>query len=207
MNLPRPLVIFLAFCGGAAIFATPLVLGAIALGARGPAASASPSAPVAASASAGASSDEVLGTITIHAVDLAFEPTTIEVEQAGRYTVSFMNDGALAHDITFADGTKIPATAGKTVSGEVVIPAAGLTFICSVPGHEAAGMKGTVTVAGAQASGSPAPSGVSAGHARAEPVGTGLRPARSGGAGPCERHGPRHRAEDERAADDRRARL
>ena len=32
MSLPRPLVLFLAFCGGAALFATPLLLAAIALG-------------------------------------------------------------------------------------------------------------------------------------------------------------------------------
>src|SRR5690606_1870142 len=31
--LPKPLVMFLAFCGGAALFATPILLGAIALGA------------------------------------------------------------------------------------------------------------------------------------------------------------------------------
>ena len=28
MNLPRPLVLFLAFCGGGAIFAMPLLIGA-----------------------------------------------------------------------------------------------------------------------------------------------------------------------------------
>ncbi len=32
MSLPRSLVLFLAFCGGAALFATPLLLGALALG-------------------------------------------------------------------------------------------------------------------------------------------------------------------------------
>ncbi len=160
MNLPRPLVLFLAFCGGAAIFATPLVLGALALGVQGPAAAASPSGLVAVSGAP--TSDAVLGTIEINAVDLAFKPPTIEVKQAGRYTVMFTNGGALAHDVTFADGTKILAAAGAKGQGEVVIPAGGLTFICSVPGHEAAGMKGTVTVAGAPASGSAAPTGSAA---------------------------------------------
>lgn len=32
MVLPKPLVMFLAFCGGAALFAAPLLLGAIVLG-------------------------------------------------------------------------------------------------------------------------------------------------------------------------------
>jgi nitrite reductase (NO-forming) len=162
MNLPRPLVLFLAFCGGAAIFATPLVLGAIALGTGRTAASPAASTPAAASTAASPSSGAVLGTITINAVDLGFEPASVEVAQAGRYTVMFMNKGKLAHDITFADGTKIPAAGGAMATGEVVIPAGGLTFICSVPGHEAAGMKGGVTVAGAQASGSPAPGGSTA---------------------------------------------
>ena len=47
-------------------------------------------------------------------------------------------------------------------TGEVVIPAGGLTFICSVPGHEAAGMKGGVTVAGAPGERAPAPGGSAA---------------------------------------------
>lgn len=159
MTLPRSLVLFLAFCGGAAIFATPLVLGAIALGAGHPTAAPAASAALAASGAAAPSSDAILGTITINAVDLGFEPSTIEVAKPGRYAVMFMNQGALAHDITFADGTKIPAAGGAMADGDVVIPAGGLTFICSVPGHEAAGMKGAVTVAGAQASGSATPSG------------------------------------------------
>jgi nitrite reductase (NO-forming) len=162
MNLPRPLVLFLAFCGGAAIFATPLVLGAIALGTGRTTASPAASTPAAASTAASPSSGALLGTITINAIDLGFEPASVEVPQAGRYTVMFMNKGKLAHDITFADGTKIPAAGGAMATGEVVSPAGGLTFICSVPGHEAAGMKGAVTVAGAQASGSPAPGGSTA---------------------------------------------
>ena len=37
MTLPKPLVLFLAFCGGAAIFGLPLVFAALAFGAGGPA--------------------------------------------------------------------------------------------------------------------------------------------------------------------------
>jgi uncharacterized cupredoxin-like copper-binding protein len=143
MNLPRSLVLFLAACGGGAIFGLPLVLGALALGAGSPVASAS--ASVSASASGAPGSDEPLGTLSIHAFDLGFKPSTLEVKQPGRYTLTFFNDGATLHDLTFDDGTVIKADPGKTVSGEVVIPAGGLGFICSVPGHAAAGMKGTVT--------------------------------------------------------------
>ena len=38
-------------------------------------------------------------------------------------------------------------------TGEVDVPAAGLAFLCSIPGHAAAGMQGTITVAGATAAG------------------------------------------------------
>ena len=59
------------------------------------------------------------------------------------------NTGSTLHDVTFADGTKLSAEGGKTATGTVTIPAAGLTFLCSIPGHADAGMKGEVMVAGA----------------------------------------------------------
>ncbi len=64
----------------------------------------------------------------------------------------------MQHDITFADGTTsgyVDAGASKTV--EVDVPAAGITFICSIPGHAQAGMQGGVTVKGATASATPNP--------------------------------------------------
>jgi nitrite reductase (NO-forming) len=99
-----------------------------------------------------------IGSIEISAIDLAFEQATLDVAQPGTYTVNFHNKGALAHDVTFADGTKIVANAGQMGTGTVVIPAGGTTFICSVPGHSVS-MHGTVTVAGA----APSPSGDSHG--------------------------------------------
>lgn len=102
---------------------------------------------------------ELLGTIEVHAFDLGFEPTSVDVPESGRYAVTFVNDGAVLHDLTFADGTAIQAEAGQTTSGEVVIPDGGTTFLCSVPGHADAGMTGNVTVAGAGGGdhGGPAP--------------------------------------------------
>ena len=161
MNMPRSLVVFLAACGGGALFALPMVLGALALGAGSPA----PSASVSAIASGGpaASSDEPLGTLSIHAFDLGFKPAMLEVKQPGRYTLTFVNDGAVAHDITFDDGTVIKADPGTTGTGEVLIPAGGLGFICSIPGHAAAGMTGHVMVAGGTTpSAAPPPSGAAA---------------------------------------------
>ena len=108
----------------------------------------SPAAP--ASPAGGAA---IVGTIDIDSVDIAFEPTTVEVEKAGRYTVNLHNTGTVRHDITFPDGAKAIAEAGATASVEVDVPASGLEFICSVPGHADAGMKGMLVVKGSTGGG------------------------------------------------------
>lgn len=115
----------------------------------------SPSASASAPSSAAPRAGTPIGTIEISAFDLGFNPKTVNVIAAGVYTVKFNNTGAILHDLTFADGTKIVADAGQAATGTVTIPAGGTTFSCTVPGHAAAGMTGTVTVAGA----TPAPSG------------------------------------------------
>jgi nitrite reductase (NO-forming) len=91
----------------------------------------------------------ILGTLEIHGFELGFEPMNPTVEKPGRYTVKFINDGAIIHDIAFPDGTKIVADSKKSGSADITIPAEGLDFICSIPGHADAGMKGKITVAGA----------------------------------------------------------
>jgi nitrite reductase (NO-forming) len=106
----------------------------------------SPDASPGASASAG--EGEILGEIAINAFDLGFEPATVDVAAAGRYTVQFMNDGAVVHDITFEGGEAQVADPGEVIEFEVTIPEGGTTFLCSVPGHAEGGMTGTVTVAG-----------------------------------------------------------
>jgi nitrite reductase (NO-forming) len=152
MMLPRPLVLFLAFCGGGALFGAPLVLAALALGGGAPTTpvSAQVGSP-SATATASLDADEVVGELTFSAFDLGFEPASVEVDQPGRYAVTFVNDGAVLHDITFADGTKIEAEARQSATGEVVIPAEGLGYMCSIPGHADGGMEGAITVAGGSA--------------------------------------------------------
>jgi len=95
--------------------------------------------------------DEILGTIEVRAFDIGFEPTMVHVDAPGRYAVSFFNDGTVLHDLTFANGTVLQAEAGQTATGEVNIPAGGLTFLCSVPGHADGGMRGEVKVTGSAA--------------------------------------------------------
>ena len=111
----------------------------------------------------------VNGSIEVHAFDLGFTPATMTVPAPGSYAVTFVNDGSTTHDMTFADGTKLTADSKKTATGSVTVPAAGLTFLASIPGHADAGMKGVITVAGTTAAASPAASATT-GTAAAAPV-------------------------------------
>ena len=96
----------------------------------------------------------VLGTLELNSVDLLFQPAALTVPKAGAYEVKLTNNGALQHDITFADGTTSGLVdPGQTKSIMVAVPDAGITFICSVPGHAAAGMKGGITIEGSTAGG------------------------------------------------------
>ena len=95
--------------------------------------------------------------ISIEAFDLGFKPAMITVPEAGTYEVELANTGAALHDVTFPDGTKITAAAGERATGSVTIPAEGIAFLCSIPGHGDAGMKGEVMVAGSAAPATPAP--------------------------------------------------
>ena len=108
------------------------------------------------------------GAIEIHAFDLGFKPAAIAVAAAGTYAVTFVNDGAMTHDLTFADGTKLTADSKQTVTGSIVVPAGGLGFICSIPGHSAAGMTGSITVgAGGSTAGTASPAPAAPGAALA----------------------------------------
>jgi uncharacterized cupredoxin-like copper-binding protein len=140
----RSLYYFAAFTGMGAIYAITMLLVALVLGAAvDPTAGAGQASPSGTPGTAGP-----VGTIEVHAFDLGFEPAIAHVSAAGIYRVTFVNDGGTLHDLTFADGTKIEAAAHTTATGQVTIPAAGLSFICSVPGHADGGMRGEVMVSG-----------------------------------------------------------
>ncbi len=99
-----------------------------------------------------ADNDEVLDRIEIRSFDLGFNPASITVAQPGRYEFTLINDGALPHDLVFADGTAtLLINSGETATIEVVIPEEGMEFHCHVPGHADAGMSGRVTVSGSTA--------------------------------------------------------
>jgi nitrite reductase (NO-forming) len=87
--------------------------------------------------------------ISIEAFDLGFKPASVSVESPGSYAVMFHNTGSTLHDLTFADGTKLTADPGAMAEGTVKVPASGLSFKCSIPGHAEAGMTGAISVTGA----------------------------------------------------------
>jgi uncharacterized cupredoxin-like copper-binding protein len=179
--MQRAFLYFAAFAGMASVFAGTLIVTGLLFGTSG-------RVDAGATASAQASAvaqDGPIGAITITAFDLGFEPAMIHVDRAGTYSITFVNDGGVAHDVTFADGTRISADARATASGEVAIPPGGLTFLCSVPGHSDAGMTGEVMVSGsAAASHEPMPSARTAAEMREiDAAVTGLFPAETEGKG------------------------
>ena len=157
--MQRAFLYFAGFTGMGTVFLATLIVAALVVGGAGqasgvtPSQSANPGAP----ASEGVP-DGPIGEITITAFDLGFEPAMIDIPEPGTYAVTFVNDGGTFHDVTFADGTVIGAEGHEQASGEVTIPADGMTFICSVPGHADGGMEGQVVVAMDHASGEPSPS-------------------------------------------------
>ena len=126
----------------------------------------------------------------------------------GRTTVTFVNDGATTHDITFADGTKLSADAEADGDrhGRPSRPRAS-TFLCSIPGHAAGGHDrvdhGRRGRAGGRRRRARPPSPTTAAPV-ADPnappyvLRDADRPGRPG------RHGPRHRLADHRDGHDRR---
>ena len=134
----RAFIYFAAFTGMGALFALSLILAFVVIG--------SPDEPSGSSNETPPPADEGGGEFTITAFDLGFEPAMVHVPGPGPYTVTFVNDGGTFHDLTFDDGTVIGADGHQTATGEVTIPAGGMSFICSVPGHADAGMTGTVMV-------------------------------------------------------------
>jgi len=118
--------------------------------------------PTAAGPGAGAPSDApgepavagpVLDSLVIEAFELGFTPAEIEVPAAGRYAIELRNVGGIEHDITFPGGESAVAAAGASATVEVDVPAEGLAFLCSIPGHAQRGMIGMVKVAGETAGG------------------------------------------------------
>jgi len=103
---------------------------------------ASPSASPAASPVASATE------VTVHTVDLAFEPRDLTIPANTDVTVRVENLGVILHDLTIDQLGVTSGTLSRGQATAVTINAAPGTyqFYCSIPGHRQAGMRGTLTV-------------------------------------------------------------
>lgn len=109
---------------------------------------AAPDAPAAPVVSASGPALARLEIRVLSTKELVFQPDKLDVEKAGVYEIAFVNEGNLPHALAFANGFELKAEAGQTTTASVDVPAGGLSFICSIPGHSDAGMKGAVSVGG-----------------------------------------------------------
>ncbi len=149
--------------GVAAVFVASL---AAACGPDGPDAAGSSGAASAQGAGDGAAAppagatDVVPGdTVEFVATEFAIEPSEI-VAAAGSYSGTFVNNGSIEHDITFDNGEAIVAAPGESVEFDFEVPAEGVRYVCSIPGHAEAGMTGEIRTE------------ASAGHAAAADTGS-----------------------------------
>lgn len=83
-------------------------------------------------------------TVEFLASEFAFAPTDF-VAEPGTYTGVLVNDGDIEHDIVFDGGEPVVAAAGDSVEFEFTVPAEGIRYWCSIPGHEDAGMSGFIS--------------------------------------------------------------
>lgn len=91
---------------------------------------------------------EIAGELSVQMQDMNYEPARLDVPRQGRYRLKVYNSSSMPHDLTLDDGTVVKAGAGETVSAEIEVPASGMGYRCSVPGHEQAGMVGDISVNG-----------------------------------------------------------
>lgn len=87
------------------------------------------------------------------ATEFAFAPSALTAT-AGSYTGLLVNDGTIEHDIKFDNGDAIVAAAGETVEFDFEVPAEGIHYFCSIPGHAEAGMEGIIGTDASPAEGS-----------------------------------------------------
>ena len=81
--------------------------------------------------------------VEFFATEFTFAPSEL-IASAGTYSGRLVNNGTMEHDIKFANGEAFAAAAGETVEFEFVVPAEGIAYFCSIPGHADAGMEGLV---------------------------------------------------------------
>jgi plastocyanin len=96
-------------------------------------------------------------TIEISATEFAFDPPTIQLDQAGEYTFRLTNDGGTEHALEIEGQGVEEETetigAGETAELTLSLEPGEYEMYCPVDGHREMGMEGTVSVGGAAAGG------------------------------------------------------
>lgn len=86
--------------------------------------------------------------VEITATDFAFSPGEITVPAGEPVNLTFVNGGALAHDLVVADlGVHVAAGSGQSSTvGFTPTEPGRYSMVCTYPGHADAGMRGTLQV-------------------------------------------------------------
>ncbi len=87
-----------------------------------------------------------VGHLKIDMLEMSYAPPTLNVDHAGRYSVTISNTSSVPHDILFANNVQLAIAPGKQAETVLDVPESGLTFFCTLPGHKDAGMVGAITV-------------------------------------------------------------
>ena len=86
--------------------------------------------------------------LTVTAVDIDFQPESLELAAGEPVNVAVTNEGAAEHDFTLEEAdvhVNVPPGESKTTAVTIDEPGT-YTAICTVPGHEDAGMTVEVVV-------------------------------------------------------------
>lgn len=86
--------------------------------------------------------------LRVTASEFKFQASSARVATGQPVTITLENKGTIEHNLDLAaTGTHLVAGPGQTVTATVTFPTSGeLTYICTVPGHEAAGMSSDLQV-------------------------------------------------------------
>jgi plastocyanin len=92
--------------------------------------------------------------VEVSATEFAFDPATIELDEAGTYTFRLTNDGQFEHalEIEGIEGTEVIG-GGETADVTVEIAEGEYVIFCPVGTHREMGMEGTLVVGGGAAGG------------------------------------------------------
>lgn len=93
--------------------------------------------------------DEETIELTIKGEEFSFSPSTAAVKAGTTIMLTFVNEGAMVHDLVFdeIDGATSRVSPGESETIELTINEPGTyTFYCSVAGHRALGMEGELVV-------------------------------------------------------------